>query len=104
MTAVPSINAVVGAMPLAAMKAGMSWLCGSSVATVSRKRTRQTANRPRRVMYALMPRKANTTSDLRLPPPIRIRVLLPQPEASVMPTPKLSPPTRCDNQISLLLV
>jgi hypothetical protein len=40
-----------------------------------------------------MPRNTNTTSDLRLPPPIRISVFEPQPEPSVMPTPNRKPPT-----------
>ena len=47
-------------------------------------------------MYAEMPMKTRTISDLRLPPPMRIKVLLPQPEASVMPKPKMKPPTSVD--------
>ena len=39
-----------------------------------------------------------TISDLRLPAPARISVLLPHPEASVMPKPNRKPPTRCDSQ------
>jgi hypothetical protein len=44
--------------------------------------TRQIANNPLSVMYAEMPSTMSTTSDLRLPAPRRISVLLPQPEAS----------------------
>ena len=35
--------------------------------------------------------------DFRLPAPARISVLLPQPDASVMPKPNRKPPTRCDS-------
>ncbi len=38
-----------------------------------------------------------TTSDFRLPVPIRNSVLLPQPEASTMPMPNSAPPTNADN-------
>ena len=44
--------------------------------------------------------KANTTSDFRLPPPMRISVLLPQPEASAMPIPKAMPPAIDDSHFS----
>ena len=50
-------------------------------------------------MYAAMPATRNTTTDLRLPAPIRISVLEPQPEPSVMPTPNRIPPTMYDSQV-----
>ena len=50
-------------------------------------------------MYAAIAMKTSTTSDLRLPPPTRISVLEPQPEPSVMPMPKSSPPTRYESQV-----
>ena len=46
-----------------------------------------------------MPRNTYTTSDLRLPAPTRIRVFEPQPEPSVMPTPKRKPPTMYESQV-----
>ena len=48
-------------------------------------------------MYAAIPITISTMSDFRLPPPMRISVLLPHPDASVMPKPKNAPPTRCDS-------
>ena len=65
---------------------------------------RQTANSPLSVMYAAMPSTTRTTSDLRLPAPARISVLLPQPDESVMPKPNRKPPTRLDSQATLLPV
>jgi hypothetical protein len=44
-----------------------------------------------------MPMKTRTISDLRLPPPRRIKVLLPHPEASVIPNPNRKPPTIIDS-------
>jgi hypothetical protein len=41
-----------------------------------------------------------TTSDFRLPAPIRTSVLLPHPDASTMPKPNISPPTSDDSQFS----
>ena len=61
--------------------------------------TRNWPNSPRSVIYAEMPRNTYTTSDLRLPPPTRIRVLLPQPEPSVMPIPKSAPPTTNESHV-----
>ena len=71
-----------------------------SVATGSIQRVRQIANRPFSVMYAAMPRKTKTTTDFRLPPPTRTSVLLPQPEPSVMPTPKRNPPRMYESQVT----
>ena len=45
------------------------------------------------------PAPRTTTSDLRLPPPMRTSVLLPQPEASTMPKPNSSPPTSAESQM-----
>jgi hypothetical protein len=64
-------------------------------------RVRQIANNPFSVMYAAMPRNVKTTRDLRLPPPIRTRVLLPQPLPSVMPTPKRKPPSTYETHLTL---
>ena len=50
------------------------------------------------VAYAARPIASITTSALRLPPPRRTNVLLPQPDASTMPKPNISPPTASDNQ------
>ncbi len=93
-------------MPVAAAKrAGRSWRgrldAARFVATTSIHWVRHTANRPFSVMYAAMPRKAKTTSDFRFPAPMRISVLLPQPEPSVMPTPKRNPPRMYDSQVTL---
>ncbi len=54
---------------------------------------------PRMVAKAAMPSARNTTTDFRLPPPMRTSVLLPQPDASTMPKPNSAPPTRADSQI-----
>lgn len=61
--------------------------------------TLSTAVMPRIVAKAAMPSTKNTTSDLRLPPPMRTSVLLPQPEASTMPKPNIAPPTSADSQM-----
>ncbi len=55
------------------------------------------ANTPFSVMYADSPRKISTISDFMLPAPTRISVLLPQPDASVIPKPNRKPPTRFDS-------
>ena len=47
--------------------------------------TRNTAVMPFMVAKALMPITTNTTNELRLPPPIRTKALLPQPDAMTMP-------------------
>ena len=44
-----------------------------------------------------MARKASTTTERKLPPPMRTRFLLAQPPLSVMPTPKVRPPTRSES-------
>ena len=62
------------------------------------------ANTPFSVMYAATASTISTTSDFRLPAPRRISVLLPQPDASVMPTPNSNPPTTCDSHGTLALV
>ena len=59
---------------------------------------RQTANNPRSVMYAAMPIITNTIHDFKFPAPARISVLLPQPDASVIPKPKRNPPTMAETQ------
>ncbi len=51
-------------------------------------------------MYADSPRNTNTTTDFRLPPPMRTSVLLPHPEPSTMPKPNISPPTSADSHCS----
>ena len=61
--------------------------------------TRHCPNNPRSVIQADSPRNTATTTDFRLPVPMRISVLLPQPEPRVMPMPNSSPPTRCDSHI-----
>ena len=48
-----------------------------------------------------MAMKASTTSERTLPPPRRIRFLLTQPPASVMPTPNSQPPTSSDSHGSV---
>ena len=50
-------------------------------------------------MYAAIDMKTSTTSDLRFPPPTRISVFDPQPEPSVMPMPKSTPPTMYESQV-----
>ena len=50
-------------------------------------------------LYAAMPRNANTTTDFRLPPPMRTSVRLPQPLASVMPMPNINPPPTYESQV-----
>src|SRR5207244_3628881 len=67
----------------------------------SRPFTRHGANAPFNVIYAAMPRNVSTTNDFRLPAPARISVLLPQPDASVVPKPKRNPPRRCDSHGTL---
>ncbi|MCY1229808.1 hypothetical protein D9M72_421960 [compost metagenome] len=83
---------------------GRSCVVGSVSATASTVLTRTTPNRPRSVMYADSPRNTNTTSDFRLPAPMRTSVLLPHPDASTMPKPNISPPASADSQPSLLAV
>ena len=53
---------------------------------------------PFKVAKAEMASTRNTTSDFRLPPPMRTSVLLPQPEASTMPKPNSAPPVRAESQ------
>ena len=43
----------------------------------------------------------NITTDLRFPPPIRTRVLFPQPEPIVIPIPKINPPRTYLNQANV---
>jgi hypothetical protein len=89
-------------MPVAAAASEpRSWPCASVTEAFSSTPTRNAPNRPRSVMYAAMPRNTNTMSDLRLPPPMRISVLEPQPEPSVMPTPNRNPPTRYESHVKL---
>src|SRR5690606_38283915 len=74
------------------------------IETVSKVFTRQTPNSPFSVTYAEIASTTNTMTDFRLPPPMRISVLLVQPEASVMPTPNSKPPTRFDSHRKFGLV
>jgi hypothetical protein len=74
-----------------------------SMNTVSMLRVRHTAVKPLRVAKADTPMKTNTTHDLRLPVPIRIKVLLPQPEAKTMPMPNRVPPSKVDNHSHLVV-
>ena len=55
---------------------------------------------PFSVAKALSPSTVTTTSDFRLPPPTRTRLLLPQPDASTMPKPNIRPPTTADSHSS----
>ena len=91
--------------PTAAASPGRSDVAAPSAAkskrTGSRPVARQTPKIPRSVMYAETPRNTSTTSDLTLPPPMRISVLLPQPDASVMPKPNRKPPSSIDSQFTL---
>src|SRR5206468_619992 len=87
--------------PAAAASAGKSEVVAPIAPTSrragSRPYARIGANAPLSVMYAAIARNVSTTSDFRLPAPARMRVLLPQPDASVMPKPNSAPPTRCDS-------
>ena len=80
---------------------GKSWppIFAKSMVTGSSQFTRAMPNKPFSVMYAEMPRNTSTTSDFKLPPPMRTKVRLPQPEASVMPMPNIIPPTICASQM-----
>ncbi len=80
-----------------AKREGKSCPAGSSTAARSSVFTRSTAVMPRIVANAEMPSTSNTTSDFRLPPPRRTRLLLPQPDASTMPKPNIVPPTMLDS-------
>ena len=72
----------------------------SSATLVDRGHARPPPVMPRSVANAARPSTRSTTSDFRLPPPMRTSVLLPQPEASTMPKPNIRPPTTSDSQIS----
>ena len=65
--------------------------------TGSRAAVRHSAKTPFSVMKPEIPMKTKTISDFRLPPPMRISVLLPQPEPSVMPNPNRNPPTTSES-------
>lgn len=68
--------------------------------TGSRKPARHWPNKPLSVAYEAMPVNTSTTSERTLPPPRRMRFLFAQPPASVMPTPKISPPSASDSHAS----
>ena len=70
--------------------------------TLSTVATRTTAVRPLIVANAASPITNKTTSALRLPPPSRTSVLLPQPDDSTMPRPNKKPPEAADNQAKRL--
>src|SRR6185312_4192038 len=72
--------------------------------TGSRPYARTPANTPFSVMYAAAASTTSTISDFRLPAPSRMSVLLPQPDASVMPAPNSSPPTTFDSHGTSALV
>jgi hypothetical protein len=82
----------------AAASAGRSWPTANSIATRSTVATRSTAVMPRSVANAARPSTMKTTSDFRLPPPMRTSVLLPQPDASTMPKPNSRPPAMAESQ------
>src|SRR5258706_16384149 len=85
--------------PKPAARDGRSWPVDKLIAAFSSTATRNAPRMPRSVMYAAMPAKMNTTTDLRLPPPMRISVFEPQPEPSVMPTPNRNPPTTYESHV-----
>ncbi|MDT4872456.1 hypothetical protein FQZ97_1076410 [compost metagenome] len=94
-----------GSMPIAlASQAGSADPEAMSKLTLSTVLTRSTAVTPRKVAKAAMPMMKKTTSDFKLPAPMRTKVLLPQPDASTMPKPNKSPPTMAESQITRLLV
>jgi hypothetical protein len=97
--AVPSHGAsAAGARPTAPPSSeGRSCPAGRVTNTRSTVSTRSTAVMPFIVANALRPSSSTTTSDFRLPPPTRTRLLLPQPDASTMPKPNISPPTTDDS-------
>ncbi len=90
-TGAPNAAASAGRSDVAAPQPATSKRHGSSALT------RHTANSPFSVMYAEMPSTSITTTDFRLPAPARISVLLPQPDASVMPMPNSRPPAMHDS-------
>src|SRR4029453_16544677 len=89
--------------PNAAASAGRSDVAAPNPATSKRQGssalTRHTAKRPFNVMYAEMPSPSITTTDFRFPAPARISVLLPHPDASVIPKPNRKPPRRHDTHL-----
>ncbi len=97
-----SASLAAAGAPHAANNAGRSDVAAPHPATSKRQGssalTRHTAKRPFSVMYAEMPSTTITITDFRLPAPARISVLLPQPEASVIPKPNRKPPTRQESQ------
>ena len=95
-----SAAAMLAALPDNPISDGKSCVVGKVTATLSRAHTRNTPRMPRSVNHAKMPITKIVTSARRLPEPTRISVLLPQPDASVMPNPNASPPTMCDSQMS----
>ena len=64
--------------------------------------TRSTAVMPLSVAKAAIPITAKTTTDFRLPPPIRTSVLLPQPDDRTMPKPNMPPPMSAESQMKRL--
>ena len=77
---------------------GRSCPPGSSSVARSTVCTRSTPVMPRSVAKADIPSTSTTTSDFRLPPPTRTRLLLPHPDASTMPKPNIAPPIKVDSQ------
>ncbi|MNQ33615.1 hypothetical protein D3C85_470490 [compost metagenome] len=82
----------------AASTSGSDAFIARSMCTASTVATRSTAVMPFSVAKADTPMSTSTTSALRLPPPRRTSVLLPQPEDSTMPTPNSRPPTSAASQ------
>ena len=76
-----------------AATAGPARWAASTATASTRGHARPRPVTPRSVAKAATPSTNSTTSDFRLPPPTRTSVLLPQPEASTMPKPNISPPT-----------
>ena len=70
---------------------------GVAMFTLSNQRARGTEVMPLSVANALTAMTIRTTSDLRLPPPTRVRLRAPQPEPSTIPMPNISPPTMADS-------
>ena len=80
-------------MPEAASHSGSKVMCCISTNTLSSQRARGTEVMPLSVAKPATAITISTTSDLRLPPPTRVRLRAPQPDAITMPMPNITPPT-----------
>ncbi len=83
----------------AASSDGRSCPAGVATNTASTVARRTTAVMPLSVANAATPSTTKTTTDFKLPPPMRTSVLLPQPDASTMPKPNIAPPTSADSHM-----